>query len=159
MKVLVVKRFYLIFINQTFKSNNFSLNILCDQLIEFLRPLFYCCMPVDAIPAQELVFENVEYDPLLSPNELATLRFVLENTGPYSLLSSYESAVLDMTLDNVMTDLLEVDMDEHINPSPTPKLFTVSRVMQGESPEYFKDPRVASTSFKDFKIITSKLQK
>ena len=134
----------------------------CEDIIAFLRLCFTnyaCCVPVDAIPAQELVFENVEYDPLLSPNELATLRFVLENAGPYSLLSSYESAVLDMTLDNVMTDLLEVDMDEHINPSPTPKLFTVSRVMQGESPEYFKDPKVASTSFKDFKIITSKLQK
>jgi hypothetical protein len=40
MKVLVVKRFYLIFINQTFKSNNFSLNILTALNLFSFFPIF-----------------------------------------------------------------------------------------------------------------------
>ena len=68
-----------------------------------------------------------------------------------------DPAVLGFILDNARPDLLEVDLDEGVNASPTPTLFTVRRVLQGQSPECFKNTRVTPTSFEDFKIITTKL--
>jgi hypothetical protein len=127
-------------------------------MLDFTLGCYPCDFTLGCYPCNLCFNDNPDSNLNLDlNNDPAVLGFILDNAGSDALLSSYDSAALDMTFDNARTDLLEVDMDEGVNASPTPKLFTVRRVLQGNSPEYFKNPRVTSTSFKDFKIITTKL--